>query len=71
MLAGEVEVPVAEGAGDHPNMPEARNVTFITDYVGLHQRRHFPGKMAAILSQYYTGITLKEVKKACQKGSSS
>ena len=46
------------------NMPEARNVTFITDYVGLHQRRHFPGKMAAILSQYYTGITLKEVKKA-------
>ena len=46
------------------NMPEARGVTFITDYVGLHQRRHFPKKMTAILSQYYGGITLREVKKA-------
>ena len=27
------------------NMPEARGITFITDYVGLHQRRHFPKKM--------------------------
>jgi len=46
------------------NMPDARNVVFITDYVGLHQRRHFPKKMAEILSKYYTGITVREVKKA-------
>ncbi len=46
------------------NMPEARGVTFITDYVGLHQPRHFPKKMAAILSQYYGGITLREVRQA-------
>jgi predicted CoA-substrate-specific enzyme activase len=46
------------------NMPEARGVTFITDYVGLHQRRHFPKKMTAILEQYFGGITLREVKRA-------
>ncbi len=46
------------------NMPEAREVTFITDYVGLHQRRHFPRKMAEILAQYYDGITLREIKEA-------
>ena len=46
------------------NMPEARGVTFITDYVGLHQPRHFPKKMTAILSQYYGGITLREVRQA-------
>ena len=46
------------------NMPEARSVTFITDYVGLHQRRHFPRKMAEILAQYREGITLREIKRA-------
>ncbi len=46
------------------NMPEARSVTFITDYVGLHQRRHFPRKMAEILVQYREGITLREIKRA-------
>ena len=46
------------------NMPEAREVTFITDYVGLHRRRHFPRKMAEILAQYYDGITLREIKEA-------
>ena len=48
------------------NMPEARNAVFITDYVGLHQPRHFPKKMTDILAKYYSGITLKEVKAAAK-----
>ncbi len=46
------------------NMPDAAKVTFIKDYVGVHRRNDFPKKMLEILSRYFDGLTLKEVKQA-------
>ncbi len=46
------------------NVTALENVKFIYDYVGLHRRKDFPGKMTNILSRYFTGISEKEVKAA-------
>ncbi len=46
------------------NMPDARKITFIKDYVGLHRRKEFPKKMQAVLSKYFGEIPLSEIKKA-------
>ena len=35
------------------NMPELEHATFIKDYVGIHRRKDFPGKMTEILGQYF------------------
>ncbi len=46
------------------NCPELRDTKFIYDYVGLHRPKDFPGKMHAILSQYFPGISRSEVRTA-------
>jgi len=46
------------------NMPSARKITFIKDYVGLHRRKEFPKKIQAVLSKYFGEIPLSEIKKA-------
>lgn len=48
------------------NMAALRDLTFIHDYVGIHRKRDFPGKMHAILAKYFDGITLPEVKRAAK-----
>ncbi len=51
------------------NVPEleAEQVTFINDYIGIHRKKDFPGKMHKVLGQYFDGISTKEVKNAAQK----
>ena len=46
------------------NMPRVRSIDFIHDYVGIDHRRHFPGKLHAILRKHFPDISLHEVKKA-------
>ena len=46
------------------NIAALENVKFIYDYVGLHRRKDFPGKMTNILSRYFDPIPEKEVKAA-------
>ena len=46
------------------NMPSARKITFIKDYVGLHRRKEFPKKIQAVLGKYFGNIPLAEIKKA-------
>lgn len=48
------------------NMANLRGLTFIHDYVGIHRKRDFPKKMHAILTQYFDGISLPEVKQAAK-----
>jgi predicted CoA-substrate-specific enzyme activase len=40
------------------------NVTFIKDYVGIDHKREFPIKFHTLLKQYFSDITLKEVRHA-------
>lgn len=48
------------------NMPDLRNITLIKDYLGLHRPHDFPKKAHAMLSKYFVGITLSEVKTAAK-----
>lgn len=47
------------------NMPSIKKVNYIYDYVGIHRRKDFTKKFFQILQKYYSDISLKEVKKAC------
>lgn len=49
------------------NMPGIRQVKFIYDYVGLHNRKAFPKKFHACLSKYFPDITLREIQQAAKK----
>ena len=51
------------------NVPEleAENIRFIHNYVGIHRRKDFPGKMHQILLEYFPDITAKEVKAAAKQ----
>ena len=46
------------------NMPAAREIDFIRDYVGLNHRRQFPKKLYAILSKHVPTLTQREVQQA-------
>ena len=46
------------------NMPAARAIDFIHDYVGIDRRRFFPKKINAILQRHFPDITLQEVRAA-------
>ena len=46
------------------NITALEDTKFIYDYVGLHRRKDFPGKMTNILSRYFAPIPEKEVKAA-------
>ena len=46
------------------NITALEDTTFIYDYVGLHRRKDFPGKMTNILARYFDPIPEKEVKAA-------
>lgn len=48
------------------NCPEIENVDFIYDYIGIHRRKDFPGKMYTILKSRFPSITLPMVEKACK-----
>ena len=48
-------------------MKDVKNITFINDYFGIHRKRDFPKKAHEILSKYFDGITLREVKNAAKK----
>ncbi len=49
------------------NVGELKKLNFMSDYVGLHRRKDFTAKIHEILCRYYSGISLKDVKKACDK----
>ena len=51
------------------NLPAPKDVTLITDYVGLHRKKDFPQKMQQILAKYFTGITVQQVRQAMEAGS--
>lgn len=40
--------------------------TFIGDYIGIHYPKVFPHKMTDVLTKYFTGISLAEVKTAAK-----
>lgn len=46
------------------NMKDIKKVTFIKEYLGIHRKKDFPKKAYEMLSKYFDGITLKEVKAA-------
>lgn len=50
------------------NLLTADDVTLITDYIGLHRKKDFPGKMQKILAKYFTGITVEQVRQAMEAG---
>lgn len=46
------------------NMDAEDRSILINDYVGPHKRKYFPQKMTELLSRYFDGISLKEVRRA-------
>lgn len=48
------------------NMKDVKKITFINDYLGIHRKKNFPKKVLQALSQYFDGLTLKEVKNAAK-----
>lgn len=48
------------------NIPELRDVTFIKDYLGLHNKRHFKKSFPKLLRQYYPDIPVKEIREAIE-----
>lgn len=46
------------------NMKGVKDIRFINDYLGIHRKKDFPKKVHEVLSKYFDGITLKEVKNA-------
>ena len=44
------------------NMPRLCGITYIKDYLGIHREKDFPKKVHAVLSHYFDGISLREVK---------
>ncbi len=48
------------------NMKMKNGVTFINDYVGVHRKKDFPKKLYEILSKYFNGISIKEIKSATE-----
>ena len=48
------------------NMAELQKVTFIDDYLGVHRRKEFPGKLYEVLAKHFDGLTRKEIKAACK-----
>ena len=49
------------------NVGRLKEITFMSDYVGLHRPKDFVKKIHAILCNYFSGITLAEVKSATKK----
>ncbi|MGM9550848.1 MAG: acyl-CoA dehydratase activase-related protein [Clostridia bacterium] len=49
------------------NCPEAGDIKFIYDYIGIHRENDFPKKIYDILSSHYPSLSLKDVEKACKK----
>ena len=51
------------------NMTDLGSSRLVRDYVGPHERKHFPGKMYAILQKRFPNATFtaREVKAACEK----
>ena len=49
------------------NVGDLKKINFMSDYVGLHRPKDFAKKIHEILSSYFSGITLKEVKSATDK----
>ena len=48
------------------NTTALEGLNFIHDYVGIHRRHDFPIKFHDILSHYFKGISLREVKEAAE-----
>lgn len=48
------------------NMKDVKKIKFINDYLGVHRKKDFPKKAHEVLSKYFDGITLKEVKNAAK-----
>lgn len=48
------------------NMKMKYGVTLINDYVGVHRKKDFPKKLHEILSKYFKGINIKEIKSATE-----
>ena len=48
------------------NTPDLEGVPFIKEYLGVHRRKDFPLHLLYALADYFPGITLEEVGKACK-----
>ncbi|MDO4961735.1 MAG: acyl-CoA dehydratase activase [Eubacteriales bacterium] len=48
------------------NMEMPHGIRLITDYSGPHKSKHFHKKMTELLSKYFDGISLPEVKRAAR-----
>lgn len=48
------------------NMTMRGKTRLINDYVGPHKKKYFPQKMTELLSRYFDGIRLADVKKASE-----
>ena len=46
------------------NMSDIEKITFINPYLGIHRPKDFPKKALAALSEYFPGLTLREVNDA-------
>lgn len=46
------------------NIKALENTKYICDFVGLHNRKHFPIRMGEILEKYFKGFSKSELKKA-------
>ncbi len=49
------------------NMNDVKDIAFIKDHVGLHQKRTLPAKLTGILGAHFEGISIKNVKSALKK----
>ncbi|MEE1284191.1 MAG: acyl-CoA dehydratase activase-related protein, partial [Acutalibacteraceae bacterium] len=49
------------------NVAGLADVDFISDYLGLHKRKHFPAKIHKILSEHFGDIKLRDVQTAADK----
>ena len=49
------------------NMPNITKLTYIYDYLGIHNKKAFPIKVKEMLDKYFDNISFKEVIKACKK----
>ena len=49
------------------NVAGLADVDFISDYLGLHKRKHFPAKIHKILSKHFGQLSLRDVQNAADK----
>ena len=49
------------------NVKAIKNITFISDFIGIHNKELFIKKIPIVLNKYFKGISKKEIKDAANK----